>query len=97
MLLRLSLQALYLFAEDCSTQHLRPRELCLLRAVPVAPELESKMGSVLEVEQVNAVEAVESSVFEIRLLLQDGSDAMLRLNGPTLCSLADMVSQYATP
>jgi len=53
------------------------------------------MGNYLEVEQVNAVEAVEST--EIRLLLQDGSEATLRLNGPTLCSLADMVSQYATP
>jgi hypothetical protein len=55
------------------------------------------MGNILEVEQVNAVEAVESTLFEIRLLLQDGSEATLRLNGPTLCSLADMVSQYATP
>jgi hypothetical protein len=54
------------------------------------------MGNILEVEQVNAVEAVESTVFEIRLLLQDGSEATLRLNGPTLCSLADMVSQHAT-
>ena len=55
------------------------------------------MINVLEVEQVNAVEAVESAVFEIRLLLQDGSEATLKLNGPTLCSLADMVSPYATP
>jgi hypothetical protein len=55
------------------------------------------MGNVLEVEQVNAVEAVESTVFEIRLLLQDGPETTLRLNGPTLCCLADMVSQYATP
>jgi hypothetical protein len=55
------------------------------------------MGNVFEVEQVNAVEAVESAVFEIRLLLRDGSETILRLNGPTLCSLADMVSQYATP
>ena len=28
------------------------------------------MGNLLEVEQINAVEAVESTVFEIRLLLQ---------------------------
>jgi hypothetical protein len=54
------------------------------------------MGNILEVEQVTAVEAVESNVFEIRLLLQDGSEATLRLDGPTLCSLADLVSQYAT-
>jgi len=54
------------------------------------------MSNILEVEQVNAVEAVESTLFEIRLLLQDGSEATLRLDGPTLCSLADMVSQYAT-
>jgi predicted ATPase len=54
------------------------------------------MGNPLEVEQVNAVEAVESNVFEIRLLLQDGSEATLRLDGRTLCSLADTVSQYAT-
>ena len=31
------------------------------------------MPNVLEVEQVNAVEAVESTVFEIRLLLQLGN------------------------
>jgi hypothetical protein len=55
------------------------------------------MGNILEVEQVNAVEAVESTVFEIRLLLQDGSETTLRLNAPTLCTLTDMVSQYATP
>jgi hypothetical protein len=54
------------------------------------------MSNILEVERVNAVEAVESTLFEIRLLLQDGSEATLRLDGPTLCSLADMVSQYAT-
>jgi hypothetical protein len=54
------------------------------------------MSNILEVEQVNAVEAVGSTLFEIRLLLQDGSEATLRLDGPTLCSLADMVSQYAT-
>jgi hypothetical protein len=42
------------------------------------------MGNVFEVEQVNAVEAVESAVFEIRLLLRDGSETTLRLNGPTL-------------
>jgi hypothetical protein len=53
------------------------------------------MGNILQIEQVNAVEAVESTLFEIRLLLQDGSEAR-GLNGPTLCSLADMVSQYAT-
>ena len=55
------------------------------------------MGNVLEVEKVNAVEVIESTVFEIRLLLQDGSEATLRLNRPTLCTLADMVSQYGTP
>jgi hypothetical protein len=55
------------------------------------------MGTILEVEHVNAVEAIESTIFEISLVLQDGSEATLRLNGPTLCSLADMVSQYATP
>jgi hypothetical protein len=54
------------------------------------------MGNILEVEQVNAVESVESTRFEIRLLLQDGSEATLRLDGPTL-RLADMGSQYATP
>jgi hypothetical protein len=55
------------------------------------------MGNILEVQQVNAVEAVDSTVFQIRLLLRDGSEATLRLNSPTLCSLADIVSQYATP
>jgi hypothetical protein len=44
------------------------------------------MGNLLEVERVNAVEAVESNVFESRLLLQDGSEATLRLDGPTLAA-----------
>jgi hypothetical protein len=43
------------------------------------------------------VEAVEAERFESRLLLEDTSELVLRMDGPTLCSLADMVSQYATP
>ena len=68
-------------------------EFCFLKKVPVAPDGKVTMGNMLEVQQVNAVEAVDSTVFEIRLLLQDGSGTTLRLNNPTLCSLADMVSQ----
>jgi hypothetical protein len=59
-------------------------------------KLESTMGNILEVEQVNAVEAVESGVFEVRLLLQDGSEVTLKMGTSTLSTLADMVSQYAT-
>jgi hypothetical protein len=49
------------------------------------------------ITQVVSVEAVDSEQFEVRLLLEDTSEIVLRMDGPTLCSLADMVSQYATP
>ena len=44
-----------------------------------------------------AVEEIGPGIFEVRVLLEDASTATLRMNGSTLCSLADMVSQYATP
>jgi hypothetical protein len=49
------------------------------------------------VKQVEAVEEAEPGMFEVRLLLEDASEVTLRMAGPTLCSLADLVSQYATP
>jgi hypothetical protein len=51
----------------------------------------------LAVKQVEAVEEAEPGVFEVGLLLDDASEVTLRMTGQTLCSLADMVSQYATP
>jgi hypothetical protein len=53
--------------------------------------------TIINVAQIVSVEAVESERFEVRLLLEDASEVVLRMDGPTLCSLADMVSQYATP
>ena len=55
------------------------------------------MTATLVVQRVEAVQEAESAVFEVRLLLEDESEVALRMNGPTLCSLADMISQYATP
>jgi hypothetical protein len=55
------------------------------------------MNQTLAVTKVEAVEEIGPGIFEVRVLLEDASTATLRMNGPTLCSLADMVSQYATP
>jgi hypothetical protein len=55
------------------------------------------MDQAFVITQIEAVEAVEPHTFEVRLLLEDTSTVTLRMDGPTLCSLADMVSQYATP
>lgn len=55
------------------------------------------MGNALVVRQIDAVEEIDGGVFEIRLTLEDESEVVLRMDGPMLCSLADMVSQYATP
>jgi hypothetical protein len=55
------------------------------------------MTDPLAITQIVSVEAVESEQFEVRLLLEDTSEVVLRMDGPTLCKLADMVSQYATP
>jgi acyl-coenzyme A thioesterase PaaI-like protein len=55
------------------------------------------MNQMLAVTKVEAVEEIGPGIFEVRLLLEDASTARLRMNGPTLCSLADMASQYATP
>jgi hypothetical protein len=57
----------------------------------------TKMVRALIVKQVEAVEEAEPGSFEVRLLLDDASEVILHIEGPTLCSLADMVSQYATP
>jgi hypothetical protein len=55
------------------------------------------MNDTLAITKVESVEAIESEQFEVRLLLEDTSEVILRMDGSTLCSLADMVSQYATP
>jgi hypothetical protein len=55
------------------------------------------MGNALVVRQINAIEEIDGDVFEIRLTLEDESEVVLKMDGPTLCSLADVVSQYATP
>jgi hypothetical protein len=54
------------------------------------------MTDPLAIIQIVSVEAVELEQFEVRLLLEDTSEVVLRMDGPTLCKLADMVSQYAT-
>jgi len=54
------------------------------------------MGNLLEVERVNAVEAVESNVFEIRTATSGRLGGNAKAGWPDLGSLADMVSQYAT-
>ena len=56
-------------------------------------ENESNTGG----QKIEAVEEIGPGIFEVRVLLEDASTATLRMNGSTLCSLADMVSQYATP
>jgi len=55
-----------------------------------------KMTATFAITQIVSVEAVESEQFEVRLMLEDTSEVVLRMDGPTLCTLADMVSQYAT-
>ena len=55
------------------------------------------MNQTLAVTKIEAVEEIGPGIFEVRVLLEDASTATLRMNGYTLCSLADMVSQYATP
>jgi hypothetical protein len=55
------------------------------------------MNNKFSITQIVSVEAVESERFEVRLLLEDTSEVVLTMDGATLCSLADMVSQYATP
>ena len=51
------------------------------------------MTDTLAITQIVSVEAVESEQFEVRLLLEDTSEIVLRMDGLTLCSLADMASQ----
>ena len=59
---------------------------------------ESKsMAQTLVVTTVEAVEASQPGTFEVRLTLHDSSTVTLVMDGPTLCSLADQASQYATP
>ena len=46
----------------------------------------------IEIEGFQNLSGGVTSVF----LLGDGSEVVLSMDRPTLCSLADMVSQYAT-
>jgi len=48
------------------------------------------------ITRIVSVEAVELERFEVRLMLEDASEVIVTMDGPTLCNLADMVSQYAT-
>ena len=57
----------------------------------------TELPSKLVVAQIESVEAVELERFEVRLQLEDTSEIVLVMDGPSLCNLADMVSQYATP
>jgi hypothetical protein len=59
-------------------------------------QLGGKMNQTLAVTKIEAVEEIGPGIFEVRVLLEDASIATLRMNGCTLCSLAEMVSQYAT-
>ena len=39
----------------------------------------------------------EAGMFDVRLTLHDSTNLTLVMDGQTLCTLADKVSQYATP
>ena len=54
------------------------------------------MNQTVVVTRIDAVEGGESGMFDVRLTLHN-STLTLVMDGPTLCSLADQVSQYATP
>jgi hypothetical protein len=49
------------------------------------------------VSRVEAVHSPEPAMFEVRLTIEDSSEIVLVMDGAVLCSLADSVSQYATP
>jgi hypothetical protein len=70
---------------------------CLTQFEAHHASYEHRMNDTLAITKVESVEAVEAERFEVRLLLEDTSEIVLRMDGPTLCSLADMASQYATP
>jgi hypothetical protein len=55
------------------------------------------MNNKFAIIQIVSVEAVESERFEVRLMLEDTSEVVLTMEGPTLCKFADLISQYATP
>jgi hypothetical protein len=55
------------------------------------------MNQTVVVTRIDAVEGGESGMFDVRLTLHDSTTLTLVMDGPTLCSLADQVSQYATP
>jgi len=57
----------------------------------------AQMTATFPISKIVSVEAVESERLEVRLMLEHTSEVVLTMDGPTLCSLADMVSQYATP
>ena len=55
------------------------------------------MNQTVVVTRIDAVEGGELGMFDVRLTLHYLTTLTLVMDGPTLCSLADQVSQYATP
>jgi len=55
------------------------------------------MNQTVVVATIDAVEGAEAGMFNVRLTLHDLTNLTLVMDGQTLCSLADQVSQYATP
>jgi hypothetical protein len=49
------------------------------------------------VSRVEAVHSPEAGMFEVRLTIEDSSEIVLVMDGGVFCSLADSISQYATP
>ena len=55
------------------------------------------MNNTVVVTKIDAVEGGDAGMFDVRLTLHDSTTLTLVMDGQTLCSLADQVSQYATP
>jgi len=55
------------------------------------------MNQTVVVTKVDAVEEGESGMLNVRLTLHDSTSLILVMDAQTLSSLADHVSQYATP
>jgi hypothetical protein len=50
------------------------------------------MTAKLAIVKIISVEAVDAERFEVRVQVEDTSELVLVMDGPTLCSLADKVS-----
>jgi hypothetical protein len=55
------------------------------------------MNQTVVVATIDPVEGAEAGMFNVWLTLHDLTNLNLVMDGQTLCSLADQVSQYATP